>query len=318
VEAGARIEGSVIEGGAVGKNSIVRACRMRECSLGPDSLAEFSNLSKSNLSAQTTVSSFTDIVDVTAGFGTILGSVIHSAKMDTYLMSMHLAGASTHLVSRPRPVRLGNTVVNVPAVPMIGGGAMIKGSAAKPVEMECAFIGSNTIIEPGVFVGFGCFVLGTIGEDEGLLPFTISTGGGINRQKIGEVLTDLPSTILTHFVNWTFQAVGPKGLDGKGGEAVAIMVIQAIQEGVAAIESEQARRAANVPFDAKGPFARYRNLPHYSEEQLKSGLGVYGRILASGAWEIGFRGGVLCFTSPKGYWEEVTGAAYWKAIETVS
>ena len=68
--------------------------------------------------------------------------------------------------------------VAVAAVPMLGDGSIIRGSEDEPVEKECGFVGSNAVIEANTYLGFGCFVQGTVGPDDGLLPFTIATGAG--------------------------------------------------------------------------------------------------------------------------------------------
>ena len=131
--------------------------------------------------------------------------------------------------------------VAVPAIPMLGGGSLIRGTKEQPVEMSCCFIGSNAILEPNTCVGFGSFVLGTLGPNVGVLPFTLSTGPEARQQQIGGVLAAMPSTIITHFIGWTYQAVGPDGAP-----AVAQMIPQAIQEGIRAIEWELDRRSGQA------------------------------------------------------------------------
>jgi hypothetical protein len=194
----------------------------------------------------------------------------------------------------------------VPAIPMLGGGSLIRGTADRPVTMQGCFIGSNAVIEAGTYVGFGCFILGTLGPAAGLLPFTLSTGGGPERHQLGGVLTQMPSTVITHFINWTFQAVGPEGAAG-----VAEVARQSIEEGARAVGWELARRGGNAPV-GRDYGARYRSLADYADDQLAAGLESFRRALDSGAWEIAFEGAELRFSSPKGRWLERGGSALWK------
>jgi len=303
--AGARIERSTVEGGAIGAGAVVRSCRMTGSTLGARSTADSARVERSRLAADTRLSAFADVRDSRCEFATIIGGSFHGCEVGVYLMSMHMAGGCHHLKAVPVVVELDGRRVEVPAIPMLGGGSVIRGTAERPVEMAGAFIGSNAIIEAGTYVGFGCFILGTLGPDAGLLPFTLSTGGGPQRHGIGAVLIQMPSTILTHFINWTFQAVGPDGAD-----AVAQVVRQSIEEGIRAVEWELARRGGGA--EARPDYDRYRSLRDYSEDQLKRGLQTYRRALDSGAWEIEFDGTELRFTSPNGQWTERGGSALWK------
>jgi hypothetical protein len=172
--------------------------------------------------------------------------------------------------------------------------------------MECSFVGSNAVIERGSYVGFGCFVQGKLGPGAGLLPFTLSPNGEPARDQIGAVLSALAGVVITHFVNWTFQAVGPEGVT-----AVAQMIPQAIRRGQEAIHAELARRAGSAP-PGKDPDACYRTLPQYAEAQLRSGLANYRWALESGAWEIAYRHGQLWFSSDRGGWRVRDGTAFWQ------
>ena len=348
VESGARVERSVIEDGAVGAGSVVRSCRMSGATLGAGSTADAAAMTNSSLAEKTTVSAFANSENVQARYATILGGAFRDSEIDVVLMSMHMTGGCRHLRAVPTVVELDGRRVEVRAVPMIGGGALIRGSAEKPVQMECSFIGSNSIIEPGCYIGFGSFVLGTLGPDTGLLPFTVSTGGGPRdsaeaparracsaeaasaakagslgaggasslsrrrkRHQIGAVLSSMPSTIITHFIEWAFQALGPQG-----GPAVARMTVQSIEEGIRAIEWElQNRENGNKP-DPDSPYARYKSLAEYSENQLKSGLTTYQKALEQGCWELVFDGEKLVFASDKGRWIERHGSAFWVAGAT--
>lgn len=304
VHAGARLERSTWEGGTVGERCVVRSCRAGEVRLHEDSMAEHAVMRQCDLARQATVSTFGDLLNVRTHFGTILGGVVRHADIRTYLMSMHMAGGIEHLVAVPTPVETARGRVSVPAIPMIGGGAVLRGTEKAPVMLECSFIGSNSIIEAGSYVGFGCFVLGELGSNEGLLPLTVSTGGGPGKHQIGGVLGSLASTVITHFVNWTYQAAGPEMADAVGG-----LVSQSIRRGIAAIEEElKHRRQTGKPCG----HALYKSLADYTNEQLASGLEKYRRALESDAWDLRYENGQLLFANEKGQWQERAGSAFWK------
>ena len=318
---GAVVERSVVEGSRLAGGSVVRSCRIESSELGAGSIAEAASVIRSRLSDKTTVSAFGQVEDVRARFATILGGRVRSADIGTHLMSMHMAGDCSHLVAVPTPVEVEGRTVLVPAIPMLGGGSIIRGAEGRPVRMECCFIGSNAFIEAGAYIGFGCFVLGRCGPDAGLPPFTISTGGGAEKHQIGAVLGSLASTIITHFLSWTYQAVGPQGAP-----AVAKLVPQAICRGIDAVSWELARRelsdrdgSRSGPLQgggqdqAAGDFACYASLPRYSDDQLRSGLRNYRRAFDSGAWEMTFGGGQLRFAGRGGHWTERQGGAQWRA-----
>lgn len=304
---GARIERSIVRGGAVGCRSVVRSCRLDDAALGDDSTADAAAIADATLASQTTVSAFADLARVRCSYPTILGGRVHDAAIETVLMSMHMAGGCDHMEAVPALIEAGGQSATVPAIPMIGGGSVIRGTPERPVRMACSFIGSNAILEPGCFVGFGSFVLGTLGPDAGLLPFTLATGADASGHRIGGVLTAMPSTVITHFVGWTFQAAGPAM-----GEAVAAMIPRAVEEGIAAVEWEIARRQAGSAAAPDGRLAIYKTLPHYTEGQLHSGLRTYRWAVDSGAWDIVFDGHELRFASTRGRWVETDGSATWK------
>ncbi len=306
VGAGAVVERSAVDGGSVGAGARVRSCRMVDSVLGDGSTADAASVAGSRLAERTRLSAFADVRDSECDYATIIGGAFHSADVDVYLMSMHMAGGCRHLRAVPVPVELDGGRVEVPAIPMLGGGSLIRGTAARPVEMQGCFVGSNAIIEPGCYLAFGCFILGTLGPDAGLPPFTLSTGGGPAQHQIGGVLIQMPSTIITHFINWTFQAVGPEG-----GAAVAEVARQSVEEGLRAVEWEMARRAGGEP-DGPDYAARYRSLAGYTDAQLAAGLETYRRALDTGAWEIAFDGAELRFSSDRGRWLERGGSALWK------
>lgn len=314
IAAGARVARSVVLGGSVGANSIVRSSRLTRSALGADSTCQCASILDSELADNTTVSAFADVSATRCKFGTILGGRFENTDIDVYLMSMHMAGGCSHMRAMPIDVMLDGRKVSVPAIPMLGGGSLIRGTAQKPVEMQCMFLGSNAIIDAGTYLGFGCFVLGQLGPDAGLLPFTTTFENDPRRHQIGSAMTSMASTVITHFVAWTYNACGGQGITGGGrlADAVAQMCRAAITEGIEAIEFEQARRAGTTDPSAAARFAKYRSLPCYSDEQLAGGLTTYRRSLDSGAWDMACVDNELRFTSTKGSWQERSGSALWK------
>ena len=137
-------------------------------------------------------------------------------------------------------------------------------STENPAVFECAFIGSNSIIEGNTFVGIGSFVLGGIRSGEGLLPFTMKLNYGSENDDIGGVLNGMGHVILTHFVNWTFQA-----LPDNQRETVIHLVEGGARMGMAAIKYEIGRRTRGEPFDPASPWARFASLPNYKDSQLQ-------------------------------------------------
>jgi len=314
VERGSRIERSQITKGEIGEGCRVRSSVLEDSSLDHGSTIDCADMADSSLAGPATVTCFASLKDVTADYATIIGGAFKSVDIDVYLMSMHMCGGCFNMKALPREVEVGARKVQVPAIPMLGGGSLIRGTEEEPVMLECSFIGSNAILEPGSFVGFGCFVLGTLGPGEGLLPFTVSTGGGPGRQQIGSVITAMASTAITHFVEWTYQAVDPASFDGRGGLAVASMMRAAAAEGAKAIRWEQGRRMEGGDFfSGDNPYLRYGNLPAYTDAQLENGLSNYRHALEEGAWDLTSVNGELVFTSRQGRWEERGGSAFWKA-----
>jgi len=307
VEPGAVVQRSIVRNSRVGTASAVRSCRMTGSQLGRDSTAEAASIEQCRLAARATVSPFTSIHDVQTDFGAILGSGCRSARIHTYFMSMHLAGEMAHVESLPTTVMVDGRPVAVPAIPMIGGGAVLRGTADAPIRLECSFVGSNAILEAGVRLGFGCFVLGRLPAGSGLPPLTLSTDENPLRQQIGGVLVSMSSTVITHFLSWAYQAAGPELAP-----AVAELVRQSIQQGIDAVEAELKRRNGQGSGETGGPNRTvFTSLPDYSEKQLETGLANYRRCLDSGAWDLVCRGSELWFAVEKGHWHERAGSALW-------
>jgi carbonic anhydrase/acetyltransferase-like protein (isoleucine patch superfamily) len=305
---GACVERCLLEKTVVGRGSTLRSSRASGLELGELCSVDCAGASLAVLAARSTLSAFADLREVRSGYPVILGGGFEGAELDTVLMSMHMAGDCRHVKAVPTVVRLDDREVPVRAVPMIGGGAVLRGSSEEPVTLECCFIGSNAVIEPGSHLSYGCFVLGRPGPGAGLLPLTLTTGEPATH-RIGGVLDAVPSTVITHFINWTFQACGPQCAP-----AVAVMTAQAIQTGVSALEVELARRERGGEFEEEEALGHYRSLPAYSEGQLRSGLETYRRALESGAWDLEFDGSELVFRSARGRWTERGGAAFWETL----
>ncbi|MBN1910287.1 MAG: hypothetical protein JW818_11150 [Pirellulales bacterium] len=311
VDANAQVDRSILIKSRVGADTVVRSSWLDETSVGAESKVDAARLARCDLAARATVSPFADLNQVTSKYGMIASGPLISTDLGTNFMSMHAAGRCAHLVALPTPVELDGKTVLVPAVPMIGAGTQVLGTAESPVRMECCFIGSNSVIEAGACVGFGCFVTGRLEQGAYLLPLTLCTGTGPTGHRLGGVLGSLSSTILTHFINWAFQAVGPEM-----GPAVAELVRQLIARAIATVEAELARRVALAsrqcrtgetpvpPSDAP--------LDGYTDAQLRAGLTLYQKALESGAWDIAMQGDRLRFISPKGHWEERDGTAFWR------
>jgi UDP-3-O-[3-hydroxymyristoyl] glucosamine N-acyltransferase len=309
VAAGAVVERCVLANSSVGQGSVARSSALTSSKLAAASTAECATLSSSQLSERATVSAFADLRAVSSRCGTILGGAFENAEVETVMMSMHLAGHARHVRFVPLSVELaGGRRVKLEAVPMIGGGAVLRGTAEEPLVLECSFIGSNATIEPGCFVGYGCFLLGRLPAGEGVPPLTMGSGP-LESHVIGGALGSVPSTVITHFINWTFQALGPTAAP-----AVAAMTTSAIGDGLAAVEAEIARRGGGPPPDPDSPGARYASLARYSDRQLESGAAAYRAALESGAWELDFDGEKLVFSSDKGRWRERSGSAFWEAL----
>ncbi len=304
VAEGASVERCVLVDSAVGPRTALRSARLTSSELGADSTAECASLAGSRLAARTTASAFADLRGVSSRCGAILGGLFEDVEVSTVMMSMHMAGFARHVRFVPLSVDLGSgRRVGVEGVPMVGGGAVLRGTAERPVVLECSFIGSNSIVEPGCFVSYGCFLLGRLPAGEGLPPLTVSAGPP-ETHAIGGVLGSMPSTVITHFINWTFQALGPDAAP-----AAAAMTVSAIRDGAAAVSAEIERRKQGLPFESAG---RYASLERYSDGQLESGLRAYEGALKSGAWELVCDGGQLVFSSGRGRWRERSGSAFWE------
>ncbi|HAK96209.1 MAG TPA: hypothetical protein DCM87_14765 [Planctomycetes bacterium] len=310
IEAGVRLERSVVLDSTVGAESRVVSSTVAASSLGAESTVTCARLRESQLAGKAAVSPFADICATRTTCPAILGGRTASVDIATVFMSMHMAGQLRHVKALPASVAAGGGVAEVVhAVPMVGGGARLLGAAGAPVVLDASFIGSNAILDAGALVGFGSFVLGRLGSDEGLPPFTISTSPGPAGDQVGAVLDQFPSLIMTHLIGWTYQANGPEKA-----HRVAGIITSAIQEGREAVAAELARRTDAALADARSSPARYKSLSLYTDTQLLEGLATYDRALSDGCWEMAFVDGTLRFTG-RGVWGVSEGRAQWRGAE---
>ncbi|GEM_PF-3259902 len=300
---GAVIERSKVSVAHVGADATVRSSDVSRARLAEDASVEAAAIFEAGLAAHAEVSAFADLTRVRTTHPAILGGRFDRADLETTFMSMHLAGHCAELRCRPTEVVVDGEPVRVPAVPMIGGGACIRGTADNPVQVECAFVGSNACLEPGSRIGFGCFVLGRLETDAGLAPFTLATGSSMRQHQLGGVLLAMPNVVITHFLEWAYQCLG-----AAYAPAVAELVPQSAKRALAAIRAELARRTADEP---PPPDPAYRSLSQYAEGQLRAGETAFARILDQRAWELAFRDGELRFVSDAGRWRVEGGQAVW-------
>ena len=109
---------------SVGAGSTIRSCVLNNAKIGKKAKAIAGAIGQSDLADLSHITTFADVRNVKAGFGSILGEQVHSADIQSHLMSMHMAGSCEHFKVIPTGVKLQGMTVLVPAVPMIGGGAV--------------------------------------------------------------------------------------------------------------------------------------------------------------------------------------------------
>ena len=306
IGAGTLVMRSILEASEAGAGASVVSSDVRRTSVGAGSSIACAHVHRSRLPEHSIVSPFGDLLDVAATKPVIIGGAMSGADIRTALMSMHMAGKAEHLKAHPVTVEVGGNEVEIWPVPMLGGGSRILGTAEKPVELEGAFIGSNAIIEPGAYVGFGCFVLGTLTGEEGLPPFTLSTAAGPESDGIGSVLMQFANLVITHMLGWTYQAAGAD----KAAAAAELMRAQ-IKRGMAALEWALSTRRSSGDREMASAFACFKSLRLYSEKQLLAGLDTYRGELADERWNLAFCDGELRFTG-RGSWRVSDGIARWE------
>ena len=306
VEARARLTRSLVRSSQIGRGASVLSASVTGSSIAAGSSVTCARIAQSRLAGIARVSPYASIEDTQLAFPCIVGSNIRGARVDSTFMSYHMPGQVEGLIVEPSQVYRDGQRIEVAAIPMLGGGLRVLGDAQHPVRMECAFIGSNAILEGGAYVGFGSFVLGRLTSEEGLLPFTVSTAAGPDRDQIGMVVHQFANIVITHFVNWSYQALGPEQADDVG-----LLVPTMLAEGRDAVIWAMAQREVGAGWDDGAPYGKYRSLSLYSNAQLSAGLLAYEQALAGGRWDMRFVDGELRFVG-KGGWEVRAGVARWQ------
>jgi UDP-3-O-[3-hydroxymyristoyl] glucosamine N-acyltransferase len=302
------IKGTLENPAVIGKDVNLTGCKVVASAVGNRCTGVDAAVTNSTLAPNSRLSMFASLDNVHAAFPTIIGSPMKNCTINTPLMSMHSASCVTGLVAEPVIVEIEGEKAEIGAIPMLGGGCQIRGGAGTDaVTIEGAFIGSNAIIESNCFIGLGSFILGRLGPGEGLLPFTVSHRCGPHADEIGTVLTRFPNIIVTHIIGWTYQAITKDHVHN-----IVHLVNAAIRNGLNAVQSELSRRRNRLPWDEHADYAKYRSLQHYSEQQLKDGLGVYEEAIQQGKWDMVFDGANLSFANTTGVWAEKNGYIHWQ------
>lgn len=292
---------------SIGADVKFSGCKVVDSQVGDGSSGSGASVLNSTLAVGTVLSALAKADNVQTTEVGIIGCPMTDTKIDTVLMCMHSAGYVSGMIAQKVSVNVDGRNVEIPAIPMLGGGCQIRGTRENPVVLEGAFIGSNTIIYAGSFVGFGCFVLGQLGGHEGLLPFTLSTSGRTERAEIGAVLTRFPGIVVTHFISWAYQAMEPDRASD-----IIYLVNGSIARGFEALRWELDRRKDGRSWDESGPYAQYKSMALYSEEQLTEGVRIYSSCLEAGSWDLEFDGENLFFANRNGCWVEKNGYIRWQ------
>lgn len=237
----------------------------------------------------------------------IIGGTLKDAEIDTIFMSMHMAGETSGIKAYPLEIDFEGRVETLYPIPMLGGGSRLQGSKEKPIGVECSFVGSNAVVEGGAYIGFGSFVLGRLTAEEGLLPFTVSTEAGPTKDQIGGVLDSSANIVISHFISWAYQGNGPE----KAG-LICLMIKEQIREGHKAIEWIRNVREKGGEWEERSPYARFKSLKLYTDNQLESGLATFARELAGSKWDLEYTDGELVFCG-QGHWKAIAGALRWEA-----
>lgn len=113
--------------------------------------------------------------------------------------------------------------------------------------------------------------------------------------------------IITHFISWAYQGNGPDKAP-----LICHMVKEQIREGCRALEWIANLRENGQEWAAESPYARFKSLRLYTDDQLQSGLATYTKELAESKWNLAYTGGQLAFCG-KGHWNTTNGALRWEA-----
>ena len=309
INKGAHITRCALHNSRIGEKTEVTSTSIKNSSIGNNSNISCGQIESSTISANAKINPFAKIHSTRIAKPCIIGTTIFGSEADSILMSYHMPGYVSGLKVLPAKIYVDGKLEEVFAIPMLGGGLRVYGSPGKEVTVECSFIGSNAVLEGGAYVGFGSFVLGQLQGDEGLLPFTISTDPGPEKDQIGEVASNLANIVISHFINWTFQANGTKKAS-----LVGRLVISMLKEGRDAVLWEIEQRELKKEWDENSPYSKYKSLKLYSDVQLKSGLAAYECELSDDRWCLEYIDKELRFTG-KGSWLISDGIARWESDE---
>ncbi len=290
----------------VGEETSVLCSSIKESSIGNSNNIKCARIEKSAVAERTIIYPYSKIQNTKLKFPSIIGSNIFDSEVNSILMSYHMPGEIRGLKVIPTEIRIGKKTVNIYTVPMLGGGIRVLGDKKKNVTVECSFLGSNAILEAGSYVGFGSFVLGRLGNDEGLLPFTISTALGPEKDRIAAAAFQLANIVITHFLSWSFQANGPENAD-----YVGRIVREKLKQGKNAVVWAMNLRRLNKKWDDNALYSKYKSLKLYSDKQLQAGLRGFETALKDDMWQMKYNNKELCF-SGKGTWIITDGFARWK------
>ncbi|MHC4672442.1 MAG: hypothetical protein ACYTBZ_08160, partial [Planctomycetota bacterium] len=304
-----RITGSQEHNCKIGNNIELIGCNIVDSVIGDQTTGVDAKITNSCLAPNTTLTMFAALDCVITTKPTIIGNRMSHCQIDTALMSMHAASKVEGLLAKPARLDIDGQIVEIPAVPMLGGGCQIRGQSTEKdaVIMEAAFIGSNTIIEAGTFVGFGSFVLGQLGPNQGLLPFTVSNRPEPQTDDIGGVLIRFPNMVITHFIGWTYQA-----LPAERAAYVVYLIRHQIERGIKTIQTELSRRKEGLSWHEKQPYTQFKSLPLYNQQQLIKGLQNYQDSLKDRRWDLDYDGTNLSFSNREGHWAVKDGRARWQ------
>jgi len=315
---GTRIHNSVIKkNGSILRSSIadseigdgleITSSFVKESNIGSYSTVSCSRIDSSDISAYSTISPFADILRSKITRPVIIGGLLKDAEINTILMSMHMAGEASGIKAYPLEIDFEGGTETLYPIPMLGGGSRLQGSKEKPIGVECSFVGSNAVVEGGAYIGFGSFVLGRLTAEEGLPPFTESTEAGPEKDQIGGVLGSFANIVVSHFISWAYQGNSPE----KAG-LICLMIKEQIREGYKALEWIINIREKGGEWEERSPYARFKSLKSYTDNQLKSGLAAFARELVESKWDLEYTDDELVFCG-KGHWNAVDGALRWEA-----